>query len=45
MLSYTWSSAQEILPEYRLSRVHGGLELGVKGSQVRYWGTEQIKGS
>ena len=39
------TSAQEILLEYRLSRVHGGLELGMKGSQVRYWGTEQVKGS
>ena len=39
------TSAQEILPEYRLSQVHGGLELGIKGSQVRCWGTEQVKGS
>ena len=39
------TSAQEILPEYRLKREHGGLELGMKGSQVRCWGTEQVKGS
>ena len=39
------TSAQEILPEYRLSQVHGGLELGIKRSQVRCWGTEQVKGS
>ena len=39
------TSAQEILPEYRLSQVHGGLELGIKGSQVRCWGMEQVKGS
>ena len=39
------TSAQEILLEYRLSRVHGVLELGMKGSQVRYWGTEQVKRS
>ena len=39
------TSAQEILPEYRLCQVHGGLEMGIKGSQVRCWGTEQVKGS
>ena len=39
------TSAQEILPEYCLSQVHGGLELGIKGSKVRCWGTEQVKGS
>ena len=26
------ASAQEILLEHRLSRIHGGLELGMKGS-------------
>ena len=30
--------------KHYLSRVHGGLELGMKGSQVWYWGTEQVKG-
>ena len=39
------TSAQEILFEYRLSRVHGGLKLGIRESQARYWGTEQVKGS
>ena len=39
------TSAQEILPEYRLSQVHGGPRLGMKRSQVRCWGTEQVKGS
>ena len=30
--------------EHRLSRVHGGLELGMRGeSRVRCGGTEQVK--
>ena len=39
------TSAQEILLEHRLNRVHGGLELGMKGSRVGYWGTAQVTGS
>ena len=38
------TSSQEILLEHRLSLVHGGPALGMKGSRVRCWGTEQVKG-